>query len=139
SSQHVEVRLERTIDLILMPLVGLSGSSTISCRSVAGFQPSKVGTAIVVLDPSPAPLAILGLPPLVAGLPAALGGMEVLGVGELTIQGAVNVNTNWRGMDESGTVVGKLGPAFSHAISCTPLLGISSLRAPQIRVVGGVD
>jgi hypothetical protein len=126
----------------------LGGLSTqqIAVRAVAGFEPSTTGAAIVVLDPDPPSFDVSPLPAVAAlgalpSLPAIIGGLEVLGIGAVEIDGAVLVNTTWGGMDENGNQVGEPHGLLnlSHAISATPLIGLSSLKASDIRVVGGVD
>ncbi len=70
--------------------------------------------------------------------PSLLGGMKVLGLGQVKVQGAILVNNKWGGMDESGNAAGLVsGPPY--AVSCMPLLNLSKLLAKDIRVVGGVD
>jgi hypothetical protein len=75
---------------------------------------------------------------LFGGLPQLLGGLEVLGLGSLNVDGAVLVNTTYGGRDENGDWVGEtmLPP---YAVSCTPLLPLTKLRARDLRVAGGVD
>ncbi|HWB12207.1 MAG TPA: pilus assembly protein TadG-related protein [Pirellulales bacterium] len=114
---------------------------TLSSRAVAGYAPSTAGAALVVLDPSPAPLAlpatIPGVPAL-PSLPSLIGGLEVLGIGNLQVQGAVLVNTTWGGVDQNGDPAGS-GPGPPYGIACTPLISLTRLLATDIRVVGGVD
>ncbi|QDV23298.1 Tad domain-containing protein [Aureliella helgolandensis] len=138
-SHFVEVQLEQSVTTHLIHLLNVSHSNTVSSRSVAGFEPSNIDAALVVLDPSPDPFSILGLPVLLPPLHSLLGGLEALGVGPVMVDGAVQVNTQWSGEDEFGESVGVDGPLLTHSISCTPLLGLSHLHAPEIRSVGGVD
>lgn len=137
-SPYVEVVVTRRVQTYLIHVLGNERSQTIIARGVAGYQPSTDGAVIVVLDPDPAPLAIAGLPVSLPPLPALIGGLEVLGLGRLNVNGAVLVNTMWGGVDENGRPAGN-GPGPPWGISGTPLLGTSRLLAADIRVAGGVD
>lgn len=112
--------------------------TTLTSRAVAGYEPTTAGAGIVVLDPSPPPLSVgISLPGL-PSLPAIIGGLEVLGLGDLRVNGAVLVNNEWGGVDQNGNPAGAdSGPPY--AVSCTPLLSLTKLLAVDIRVVGGVD
>jgi hypothetical protein len=119
-------------------------SAQLTSRAVAGFQPTTVGAGIIVLDPSPPSFTVdagvSGLPslPTLPSLPAIIGGLEVLGLGDLRVDGAVLVNSEWGGVDQNGDPAGAdAGPPY--AISCTPLLALTKLLAVDIRAVGGVD
>ncbi|WP_237607158.1 pilus assembly protein TadG-related protein [Roseimaritima sediminicola] len=71
-------------------------------------------------------------------LPALTAGLEIEGLGSLTVEGAVHVNNRWGGVDECGERAG-IGPALPAAVACMPLVPTTRLITPQIRVVGGVD
>lgn len=112
--------------------------TTLSSRAVAGYEPTTAGAGIVVLDPSPAPLSVAIDLPALPSLPTIVGGLEILGLGDVRVNGAVLVNNEWGGVDENGNPAGAdSGPPY--AISCTPLLALTKLRAVDIRVAGGVD
>jgi Flp pilus assembly protein TadG len=145
-SGYVEVSVTDQYSTYFIHILGGPTINQIAVRSVAGFEPSTVGAAIIVLDPDPPPFDVSPLPAIpvlgaLPSLPAIVGGLEVLGVGAVEANGAVLVNTTWGGLDENGTQVGDPhGPqGLSHAVSATPILGTSSLKARDIRVVGGVD
>ena len=121
----------------------LSGSSqqTVRARSVAGVENSTVGGAIAVLEANP-PGITLNLSPLVTLAvtlpPLELGGLEVLGLGQLSVNGAVFDNNEWGGVDQNFNPAGiASGPPYGAA--CMPLLPLTSVAARNIRVVGGVD
>lgn len=112
--------------------------TTVGARAVAGFEPTTSSAGIVVLDPSPPPLSVgISLPSL-PSLPAIVGGLEILGLGDLRVNGAVLVNTEWGGVDQNGNPAGD-GPGPPYAVSCTPMLSLTKLLATDIRAVGGVD
>jgi hypothetical protein len=141
-SGFVEVRLTQPVQTHLIQAIGVGSLHHVLGRAVAGVKASTVGAAVVVLDPDPAPLSITGLPiavPLaLPTAPAILGGLELEGVGELTVDGAILVNTQWGGVDEDGNPAGdSAGPPYG--IACMPLMSLTRLLAPDIRVAGGVD
>jgi hypothetical protein len=137
-SGFVEVIAEYPYQTKIIHLVGASQASRVRTRSVAGPVPSTAGAAIVVLDPGPPAVSVGITLPLVLNFPALLGGLEVEGLGTVSVDGAVLVNTAWGGVDEQGNPAGETsGPPYG--ISCTPLLPLTRLRARDIRVVGGVD
>jgi hypothetical protein len=123
----------------IMQIVGAAPQSQVTARAVAGSESSTAGAAIVVLDPKPAPVSIGPIPTLtIPSYPALIGGLEVLGAGTLTVNGAVLVNNTWGGVDQNGQPAGS-GAGPPYGISCTPLLSLTNLLATDIRVVGGVD
>lgn len=141
-SNFVEVLIRQPVSTHLIQVVGVGSLHSVTSRAVAGVKPSTVGAAIVVLDPNPPPLSLAGLPvalPLaLPSLPSLTGGLEVEGLGQLTVDGAVLVNTEWGGVDQDGNPAGQsAGPPYG--IACMPLLPLMRLAAPDIRVVGGVD
>lgn len=134
---YVEVRLQRGYDPHFASAAGFFEDPVIECRAVAGAEPSTAGAAIVLLDPDPAGLTLAPLP---LGLPSVtplVGGLEVLGLGRLRVEGAVHVNNTWGGLDENGAQVGSAG--LRHACSCTPVAPLTRVLATDVRVVGGVD
>ncbi|PQO38772.1 hypothetical protein C5Y96_02505 [Blastopirellula marina] len=138
SSSHVEVILRDAVRNSFGSTRLGNEETTISARSVAGLKAVTDDSAIIVLDDDPPPFALSPVLPIVPSLPAILGGMEVLGLGQVTVDGAVIVNTKWGGVDEHNENVGKnaLPP---YGISCTPILATSKLAATDIRTSGGVD
>lgn len=141
SPRHVELLVTDHSPTYFIHVLGGPTTRQVSCRAVAGFEASTAGAALVILDPGPPPFEVAPLPPLLTSLPAIMGGLEVLGVGSVTVDGAVLVNNEWGGLDENGEQVGEpTGPmGWSHAVTTTPVAGSSTLRARDIRVVGGVD
>ena len=141
SSRHLQVVVELQQPTFFMRILNGRSAETICARATAGWEASSIPAAIVVLDPGPPPFAVSAIPPLLPPLPAILGGLEVLGVGKVEVNGAVHVNTEWGGVDENNKVIGE--PAgllgLSNAVSGTPLIGLSKLKARELRVVGGVD
>ena len=138
SSQHVEVILRDAVRNSFGSSRLGNEETTISARSVAGLKAVTDDSAIIVLDDDPPPFALSPVLPIVPSLPAILGGMEVLGIGQVTVDGAVIVNTDWGGVDEHGEHVGENGLP-PYGISCTPILATSKLLATDIRTTGGVD
>jgi hypothetical protein len=137
-SGFVEVIAEHPYQTKVIHLVGASQTPVVRTRSVAGTVPSTSGAAIVVLDPSPPAVSVGVTLPLALNFPAILGGLEVEGLGTVSVDGAVLVNTAWGGVDEEGNPAGETsGPPYG--ISCMPLLPLTRIRARDIRVVGGVD
>jgi Flp pilus assembly protein TadG len=139
-SGFAEVRVTREVpSLFIQVLNGIQGQS-VSARGVAGREASTAGAAMVVLDPNPPGISL----PAIAGLvlptlPSLhLGGLEVLGLGKLEVDGAVLVNTEWGGVDENGDPAGE-AMLLRAAVTATPLLPLTKLKARDIRVVGGVD
>ncbi|MEW4564892.1 pilus assembly protein TadG-related protein [Bremerella sp. JC770] len=138
SSNHVEVILREAVRNSFGSSSLGNEETTISARSVAGLKAVTDDSAIIVLDDDPPPFALSPVLPIVPSLPAILGGMEVLGLGRVTVDGAVIVNTDWGGVDEHGENVGENGlPPFG--ITCMPILPLSKLSATDIRTTGGVD
>ena len=119
-------------------MIGVGKQATVSARSVASSEPSTAGAAVVVLDPSPPTLTIVGLPVGIAALPSLTGGMEVIGVGKVAVNGSILVNNKWGAADENGDEAGILN-GLLHGITCTPVLPLTHVQAQDIRVVGGVD
>ena len=143
SATHVELFVNDQYSTYFIHILGGPQIRQTSVRATAGYEPSTVGAAIVVLDPNPPAFETSPLPvlPIGSSLPAIIGGLEILGVGTVKVHGAVLVNTEWGGKDENGQQVGEAtGPqGLSHAVSATPMTSLSSLQARDIRVVGGVD
>jgi hypothetical protein len=73
-----------------------------------------------------------------AATPTLTAGMEIEGLGNLKVDGAILVNNQWGGLDEHGEQVGEQSP-IRHAVSCMPLVSTTQCQARDIRVVGGVD
>ncbi len=137
-SNYVEVIATRQFQSRIMQILNATSNQTISMRSVASYQASTAGGVIDVLDPTPPALSISGIPPVLPSYPALIGGLEVLGLGTVSVNGAVLVNTTWGGVDENGNPAGtSAGPPYG--ISCTPLVALTHLNALDIRVSGGVD
>lgn len=135
---YVEVVATRQVGTRFISLVGGNLTQQLRARSVASIQPSTADAAVVVLDKNPPSLSLTPIPLILPSFPALLGGLEVLGLGTVRVNGAVLVNTEWGGIDEEGNPCGKnLGPPYS--ICCTPLLSLTKLTATDIRVSGGVD
>jgi hypothetical protein len=143
SSKHVEVDVRGYASTFFMQWLGNSDSRIIAGRAVAGFEPSTADAAIVVLDPDPPPFQVGGLPalPILPTLPAIVGGLELLGIGQVSVDGAVISNNEWGGEDENGDQIGTpsglLG--LSHSVSSTPAVSLSKLRCRDLRITGGVD
>lgn len=119
-------------------IVGVGAKSKVTVHSVAASQASTTGGAVVVLDPTPPKLNILGLPVGIAALPSLTGGLEVEGLGRVDVDGAVLVNNTWGINDEHGDPAGTT-TLLPCGIICTPLLPLTHLTARDIRVAGGVD
>jgi hypothetical protein len=137
-SNFAEVISNRSYQTRFMQIVGANSLQTLSTRSVAGVQTSTAGAAVVVLDPNPSQISVSGVPAILPAYPAIVGGLEVLGLGSMNVNGAVLVNTTWGGVDENGNPAGtSSGPPYG--ISCTPLISLTHLNALNIRVSGGVD
>jgi hypothetical protein len=136
----VEVQVTQPVPTYLIQAVGASSVNHVRATAIAGRKPATSGAAIVVLDPDPPGLdlpAILSIPlPTTPSL--SLAGLEVLGVGQLRVNGAVLVNTTWGGVDEHGEPAGEFA-GFRSAVTCMPLLPLTKLRATDLRVTGGVD
>jgi Flp pilus assembly protein TadG len=137
-ANYVEVIASGVYQTQIMQIVGALSQQSFQVRSVAGCIASTAGAAIDALDPSPPSLSISSLPPVVPAYSGLIGGLEVLGAGTASVNGAVLVNTSWGGVDENGNPAGS-GAGPPYGISCTPLLPLTHLNALNIRVVGGVD
>jgi Flp pilus assembly protein TadG len=141
NANYVEVIASEQKVTYFVQVLGAFTPPTVRVRSVAGFQGSTVGAAVDVLEANP-PGVTANLAPYVSlsqSLPALqLGGLEVLGLGQLEVNGAVLDNNQWGGVDQNGNQVGQsTGPPYGAA--CMPLISLTSLLAVNIRVVGGVD
>lgn len=138
-SNFVEVVLEQECPTYFVHILGTEHLQTVRTRAVAGLKAATTGSAIVVLDSEPPPIDVSATVPLPLTIPPVhLGGLEVLGLGALKVDGAVLVNTEWGGVDQDGNAAG-LNDGPPYGVSCTPILPLSSLRARDIRVTGGVD
>jgi len=139
NTDYVEVIVTRSVESSFMRVVQGETSKTVQARAVAGVEDATAGAAVVVLDPDPSPVRInlpSGLPAVVLP-PVQVGGLELLGLGQLDVNGAVIVNTQWGGRDEDGDPAGdSAGPPYGA--SCTPILPLTKLRGEDIRVTGGV-
>lgn len=135
---YVEVTVHQPYGAYFMGACGFADELSVTTRSVAGSEPATEAAAIVLLDPNPPEVTVQALPISLPSLTPLLGGLEVLGLGRLRVNGAVLVNNEWGGVDENGDAVGEQG-SFNHACSCTPLLPLTHVLATDIRVVGGVD
>jgi Flp pilus assembly protein TadG len=136
----IEVTVEQPYSAHFLAKSGLFGDLTVTTRSVAGTEAATAEAAVVVLDPDPPGVTVGSLPLALPSVTPLLGGLEVLGLGRLRVDGAVLVNNTGGGFDENGDQVGEsqlLG--LKHACSCTPLVGLTHVLATDIRVVGGVD
>ena len=137
-NNYVEVIASRSYKMQLLQILTASPQQAYQVRAVAGYTTSTSGAAIDVLDPNPPWLSIDSLPPEIPAYSTLIGGLEVLGLGAVNVNGAVLVNTSWGGVDENGNPAGaSAGPPYG--ISCTPLVSLTHLNARDIRVVGGVD
>lgn len=135
----VEVQAETPYQNKIMQALGAADQLQIPTRAVAGRVAATSGAAIVVLNSNPPPLEIDSIPSLLTlSYPALIGGLEVLGLGTVRVDGAVHVNTSWGGVDEDDHPAGS-GSGPPYGISCTPLLQLTRLNARDIRVAGGVD
>lgn len=138
SSRHAEVIATRSLKHYFGGMFDYAQQTPITTRAVAGLQPATVDAAIVVLDEDPSQLNVLPILPIIPTMPTMIGGMEVNGLGTVTVEGAVLVNTKWGGQDADGMQAGD-SPGPPYGIACMPPLGFSKLRASDIRVAGGVD
>ncbi len=136
--RFVEVEVLSPVATHFLPFLGRDSAPSVRTRAVAGVRPATAGAALVVLDPDPPPLALGPIAGILPALPALVGGLEVLGVGTVRVDGAVLVNTEWGGVDENGNAAGEEAPP-PCGIACLNLLANNRLRARDIRVVGGVD
>jgi Flp pilus assembly protein TadG len=141
NANYVEVIASQQKTTFFMQALGTLSPPTIRVRSVAGIEASTAGAAVDVLEANP-PGVTANLAPYVTlseTLPALqLGGLEILGLGQLSVNGAVLDNNQWGGVDQNGNQVGSsAGPPYGAA--CMPLISLTSLLARNIRVVGGVD
>lgn len=139
-TQFAEVSVSRPIPMSFLAATNGSSQQSVRATAVAGADDSTAGAVIVVLDPNPpalSPPAVLGL--TLPAMPSHhLGGLELLGLGVLKVDGAVLVNTDWGGVDEDRQPAG-WAILDQNAVTCTPLVSLSKLRCRDLRVVGGVD
>lgn len=138
SDKHLEVIVSRNAQIYFMPLLFGASTRTVSARGAAGCENSTAGAAVVVLDPDPDNLTIGTLPLLLPALPSLVGGVEILGLGSVEVDGAMLVNNEWGGKDEFGKPAGD-GPGLPCAMACTPILPLTRIKARDYRIVGGVD
>ncbi|UUO07226.1 pilus assembly protein TadG-related protein [Blastopirellula sp. J2-11] len=138
SSRHAEIIINRPLDNYFGGIFQLAQDTSLSVRAVAGIEPATDDAAIVVLDEDPPPLKLLQALPIIPSLPTLIGGFEILGLGRVTVDGAVLVNNTWGGEDEFGLPAG-LSQGPPYAVACTPILPLAKLQASDLRVAGGVD
>ncbi|HET6323646.1 MAG TPA: pilus assembly protein TadG-related protein [Planctomycetaceae bacterium] len=141
NASYVEVIASEQKTTYFVQVLGALTPPTVRVRSVAGFHPSTAGAAVDVLEANP-PGVTANLAPYVSLSqtlpPLQLGGLEVLGLGQLQVNGAVLDNNQWGGVDQKGNQVGQSN-APPYGAACMPLISLTSLLARNIRVVGGVD
>lgn len=136
---YVEVTVTQQASTYFVQILGASSLQTVSATSVSGAQPATAGAAVVLLDPNPPGITVNLAPvPVSLTLPPVLGGLQVLGLGPLIVNGAILDNNQNGGVDQNGNPAGN-GPAPPYAASCTPLVSLTDVQASNIRVVGGVD
>ena len=139
NANYVEVIVTMDATTYFVSLIGITDLQTVQARSVAGSEASTVGGAIVVLDPDPPSWTVSGVPMItIPPIPTQYAGLQVPGLGQVSVNGAVLVNTTWGGVDQNGNPAGT-GPGPPYGISCLPIVSLTSLKAKDIRVVGGVD
>lgn len=135
---YVEVIAEQTCQARFARAAGIDRTLKVESRSVAGLEAATANAAVVILDPDPPNVTLGVLPISLPSITSLLGGLEVVGLGCLKVDGAILINNKWGGLDENGD---RIGPPslLRHAATCTPLLPLTRVRAKDIRVVGGVD
>jgi hypothetical protein len=113
--------------LSAVPLLGPAVTSLVSTKFAEVVPPiinDLVGQAIAAIP--------------AVNAPAIIGGLEIEGLGRLTVDGAILVNNRWGGLDENGDEVGdSSGPPYG--VACMPLLPTTNVVAREVRVAGGVD
>ncbi len=135
---YVEVTVTRNHRSYLMTIVGSPLENEYNARAVAGWEDSTADSAIVILDPSPAPITTPAVLPVLPSPNTSLAGLEIEGAGEVSVDGAVLANTTWGDVDQEGDIAGVAAPP-SYGMMCMPALPLTKLRARDIRVAGGVD
>ena len=137
-SGYAEVLVSRSQATYFIQVLGISSQQTASTRSVAGAEPSTAGAAIVVLDPNPLGPTV-DLSPYVSFSqslpPIQFGGLEVLGLGQLSVNGAVLVDNQWGGVDQNGNPAGS-GSGPPYGVSCMPLISLTSMTATTFGLLG---
>lgn len=137
-ADFIEIVVSTPASTFFASTFGDDGAATLQASAIAGLKEVPVDQTLVVLDPSPEPITVMSVVPGIVSLPAILGGLEVEGLGQLIVDGAVAVNCEWGGVDENGeTAATGSGPPYG--ISGTHLLGTSRLLAEEVKVTGGVD
>ena len=125
---HVEVIVTVPVQTHLMRF---GGTDSVRVRAVAGRQVTTAPAALVILDPDPPELNLLGLPISLPSVMPLLGGLEVLGLGAVRVDGAIHVNNSWGGFDENGDRIGRRG--LRRACSCTVSIRPVSVSLPKRR------
>jgi Flp pilus assembly protein TadG len=140
NASYAQVVVTRKVGTFLIQVLGGSSMQTVQATSTSGAQAATAGAALVLLDPNPPGITVNLAPvaPLSLTLPPILGGLQVLGLGQLRVNGAVLDNNQWGGVDQNGNPAGS-GAAPPYAASGTPLVSLTNVAAQDIRVVGGVD
>ena len=139
NARYAEVLVSRQPQTYFVRFMGQQSAQQVSTRAVAGTEDATADAAVLVLDPDPPGILLTGLPITIPALPSThLGGLECLGLGQLQVEDAVLVNTEWGGVNEDGDLLGTLDE-LRYAIRCMPILPLTKLRAEDVRVVGGVD
>jgi len=138
NTDYVAVTVQEAFDGFFSAVAG-NTTRNLRVTAVAGIEPVTEPAAVVVLEPDPEVITYGPLlSSLIPGIQPQVAGLEVLGLGELVVDGAVLVNNEWGGVDENGEPVGET-MLIESACACTPLLTTSRIRAADIHVVGGVD
>lgn len=132
--RFVEVILSQPVESYFMQVLGADAFSTVRAESIAGYEPVTDGAAVVVLESDPPAYTIPGNSPLYPSLAASTAGLEIGGSGDVWVDGAILVNTQWGSIDENGLPAGD-GPGPPFGIRCKA----DHVHAPDVRVTGGVD
>ena len=117
--RYVEVELTQRVKTYVLHLLGGEHAYTLRGRAVAGVESSTAGVAMMILEPRPTNRS---------------AGLDFLAFRDVQATGAIVVNTEWGALDQDGEPAGRAAGPY-YAIRS----GGGQIRAPDIRVSGGVD
>jgi hypothetical protein len=116
NTDFAEVVVRRPVTTHFLGIFGASPVQNVSGRAVAGYHPVNVPERILTLNPDAHP------------------GLKVSGNGTILVDGGVAVNSEGGGVTESGDAIDN-----GNGQTAAFVTNNAVLRAPSIRVVGGVN
>jgi hypothetical protein len=116
NSQYAEAIVSVPVPARFIQVLGFASTRNVTARAVAGWEGNSVAAGIIALDPNARP------------------GINLVGNGNLNVNGTVIVNSNGGGLNQNGQAINNGNSG--NAITTT---GNGKLSARDIESVGGVN